>query len=270
LLNYLGERAVPGVEEYADGVYRRALALPHGSAVVGITDGGTESGFAGSLPPGRGYVRCEISLEDLRDLNAAVERCRRLLDLDADPQAVDSLLSTDPLLSPLVARSPGRRIPGCADPHELALRVVLGTRLEIRRARIAAARMVALYGKPLTARVGGITHNFPSAASLAGAHARDLPIPQPGRHSLLTLASALANGDITLDAGTDRDEVGGQLAGLPGIGPAAVARIKMQALGDPDVFIAGSAGLTQRRAQAWRPWRSYAMQYLSWAPSHVR
>lgn len=270
LLHYLGERAVPGVEEFTGVVYRRALTLPHGSAVVSITDGGTESGHGGAQPRDRGYVRCEISLENLRDLTAAIERCRRLLDLDADPQAVDGLLSMDPLLSPLIARSPGRRIPGCVDPHELALRVVLGAGLPLRRARIATAQMVALYGKPLTAQVGGITHTFPSAASLAGAQACDLPLPETRRRSVLALASALANGDVTLDAGADRDEVSKRLGRLPGIGPAAVARIRMYALGDPDAFIAGSGGLAQRRAEPWRPWRSYALQYLCWKPPSAR
>jgi AraC family transcriptional regulator, regulatory protein of adaptative response / DNA-3-methyladenine glycosylase II len=98
LLRFLGDRAVAGVEEFVDGGYRRTLHLPHGVGIVELSDGGD-------------HVRCVFRLEDLRDLGAAVQRSRRLLDLDADPVAVADLLGDDPVLAPLVRRAPGRRFP---------------------------------------------------------------------------------------------------------------------------------------------------------------
>jgi AraC family transcriptional regulator, regulatory protein of adaptative response / DNA-3-methyladenine glycosylase II len=99
LLRFLAARVIPGVEEYADGAYRRALTLPHGGAgIVTLQADMTQT-----------HVRCQLRLEDLRDLNTAVQRCRRLLDLDAGPQAVSDLLGQDQLLGPLVAARPGRR-----------------------------------------------------------------------------------------------------------------------------------------------------------------
>src|SRR5918997_873614 len=89
LLVFLGERAVPGIEEVEGGTYRRTLRLERGGAVVALT-------------PERGGVRLRLRLDDLRDLTAAVARCRRLLDLDADPVAVSSQLGEDALLGPLV------------------------------------------------------------------------------------------------------------------------------------------------------------------------
>ena len=102
LLGFLGERAVPGVESFADGTYQRTLRMPHGAGVVVLSDG-------------EDHVRCILRLEDVRDLGAAVERCRRLLDLDADPIAVSDALGADPLLGPLVRNSPGRRVPRTVD-----------------------------------------------------------------------------------------------------------------------------------------------------------
>ena len=74
-------------------------------------------------------------LDDLRDLAAAVQRCRRLLDLDADPVAVADVLGADPLLAPLVAAAPGRRVPGAVDGLELAVRAVLGQQVSVAGAR---------------------------------------------------------------------------------------------------------------------------------------
>ena len=82
---FLGLRAVPGVESWDGATYSRSLDLPHGGGVIALT-------------PADGAIRCELQLDDWRDLQAAVQRCRRLLDLDADPVAIDEVLSADPLL----------------------------------------------------------------------------------------------------------------------------------------------------------------------------
>ncbi|MBA3328316.1 MAG: DNA-3-methyladenine glycosylase, partial [Solirubrobacterales bacterium] len=109
LLAFLALRAVPGVEELRDGVYRRTLRLAHGHGLAELSDGGE-------------HVSCVLRLADERDLDGAVQRCRRLLDLDADPLAIGARLGADPLLAPLVAAAPGRRVPGHVDGAELATR----------------------------------------------------------------------------------------------------------------------------------------------------
>ncbi len=89
MLGFLAARAIPGVESVADGRYRRTLLLPNGTGIL-------------SVGPGDDYIDCELQLEDLRDLTAAVQRCRRLLDLDADPSAVTAALAdSGPVLGPL-------------------------------------------------------------------------------------------------------------------------------------------------------------------------
>ena len=264
LLRFLGERAVAGIEEWDDGVYRRSVRLPHGSAVV-------------ELEPAAGHVSCRMRLDDVRDLAAAVQRCRRLLDLDADPAAVDAALGADRLLAPLVAGSPGRRVPGHVDGDELAVRAVLGQQVSVAGARTLAARLVARYGKPLTAPYGAITHLFPDSGTLADADPTDLPMPAARRHALLGLTGALAVGDIVLDAGADRDDVEARLLALPGIGSWTTAYVRMRALSDPDVFLPTDLGVRRaleraglaadprsaaELAQRWRPWRSYALCHL--------
>ncbi|WEH37690.1 AlkA N-terminal domain-containing protein [Streptomyces sp. AM 4-1-1] len=237
VFDLFAEETVPLVEEMTgtpgDRVYRRTLRLPYGSGVVAV-----DERSAGA------WLDARIQLTDLRDLTTAVQRLRRLLDLDADPYAVDEALGADPRLAPLVAARPGLRSPGVADPEEFAVRALLG--------RAEAGRLVEAYGKRLDAPCGGLSHVFPEPGALAGAGEE--------RPELRTLASALADGTVRLDAGADRDEAERALLRLPGIGPRAAALIRMRALGDPDVDPDDIPG-----AGAWRPWRSYAVRHLEHA-----
>lgn len=263
---HLVATAVPGVEEYVPetGTYRRALRLPHGHGIV-------------ELVPRVDHVRCRLTLGDLRDLTAAVNRCRRLLDLDADPVAVDAHLAQDAVLAPLVAKAPGRRVPRTVDPAELAMRAVLGQQVSTRSARTHAARLVVACGEPLASPDGGLTHCFPEAAAVAAADPAVLAMPASRARTLRTLAAALADGTLALDESCDRAELTERLVAFPGIGPWTASTIAMRAAGDPDAFLAGDLGVItaarmlelpvdgaalRARAERWRPWRSYAVQYL--------
>ncbi|WP_197367471.1 bifunctional transcriptional activator/DNA repair enzyme AdaA, partial [Streptomyces clavuligerus] len=148
LFGHLAATAVPGVEEWRDGAYRRTLRLPHGHATV-------------ALAPRPGHIACRLALTDPRDLTIAINRCRRLLDLDADPVAVDERLRADPVLRPLVDAAPGRRVPGTVDAAEFAVRAVLGQQVSTAAARTHAARLVRAHGESIMDPEGGLTHLFP-------------------------------------------------------------------------------------------------------------
>ncbi|WP_194163813.1 DNA-3-methyladenine glycosylase 2 family protein [Mycolicibacterium sp. P1-5] len=264
LFGHLAASAVPGVEEFREGAFRRTLRLPHGNAVVGLT-------------PHDDHVQCRLFLEDLRDLTSAIARCRRLLDLDADPEAVVDALSADSDLAALVRKAPGQRIPGTVDEAELALRVVLGQQVSLKAARTHAGRLVAAYGTAVTDPHGGLTHTFPSTAQLADIDPAHLAMPASRRRSVSALIAALSSGELTLNPGCDWDQARQQLLALPGIGPWTAEVVAMRGLGDPDAFPAGDLGvrlaveqldlesdvraLTAHSAR-WRPWRSYAVQHL--------
>jgi AraC family transcriptional regulator of adaptative response / DNA-3-methyladenine glycosylase II len=280
MLGFLAARAIDGVEAVEGGRYRRSLVLPNGAGIVSLDL---------APGPGPGYVECELQLEDLRDLTAAVQRCRRLLDLDADPEAVTSYLAADPVLGPLVLACPGRRSPGHVDGNELALRAVLGQQVSVAAARRLSARLVTAYGKPLERPDGSLTHCFPTAETLAAADPAALPMPRARALALTGLATALASGEASLDPGADRDLAEERLLAMPGIGPWTAAYIRMRALSDPDAFLPGDVGVlgalgrlgavpaatgpaarakaakaAAELAESWRPWRSYAVHHL-WA-----
>ncbi|WP_208827789.1 DNA-3-methyladenine glycosylase 2 family protein [Streptomyces ficellus] len=223
VFDLLVAETVAGVEEVVGPAgartYRRTLRLPYGSGIAAVDE---RSG-------GR-WLDARIHLNDLRDLTAAVQRLRRLFDLDADPYAVAERLGIDPGF--------GLRSPGAAEPEEFAVRALVG--------RAEAGRLVRAYGTPLDVPCGGLTHLFPEPRALTG-HATAGP-----------LAAALATGDLRLDPGADRGEAERVLRALPGVDARTAALIRMRALGDPDVAPEGDAD----RAE-WRPWRSYATRLLA-------
>ena len=264
LLAFVAARAVPGLEEVDDGTFRRTMTLAHGQAVIELT-------------PKDEYVAARLHVADLRDLAVAVSRCRALLDLDADPQAIAALLGADPLLAPLVSRAPGKGVPGAAEGAEIAVRAILGQQVSVASARGAAARIVERLGEPLAQPLGSLTHTFPSVDALAGAGPAVLPVPGARAATIRALAGEIAAGRVALDAGPDRDETRHLLLEIPGIGPWTVEYIAMRALADTDAFPATDLGVLRGLAalgapadakaaralsERWRPWRAYAVMHL--------
>ena len=264
VLLFLGAHAVPGLEEWDGTTFSRVLDLPHGPAVVQLSP----------APDGGAAVTARLRLAELRDLGAAVTRCRRMLDLDADPAAVDEGLGADPALAPLVAGAPGRRVPASPDAPELAIRAVLGQQVSVAGARTLTARVVTAAGIPLPEPVGSLTHAFPRPDALADADLSTVGLTGARRRTVHALAAALADGSVRLDPGADREEASRALLALPGIGPWTSALVGLRGLADPDVWLPGDLALRRSlaalgstdtaAATSWRPWRSYAVLHL-WA-----
>jgi AraC family transcriptional regulator of adaptative response / DNA-3-methyladenine glycosylase II len=244
------------------------------------------------LVPLTDHIRASVTLVDLRDLGTAIARCRRLLDLDADPQAVEEVLMGEPALVPLIKAAPGRRVPRTVDEPEMAIRAVLGQQVSTQAARTHAGRLASAYGSPVADPAGGLSRTFPDATVLADAMGRPgagaAAGPGAGARAGTGAGAGagagartpvLADGKLELGPGSDWKEARAQLSQLPGIGPWTVEITAMRALGDPDAFPIGDLGLRlaaaaadlpsgparlAARSQAWRPWRAYATQYL-WA-----
>ncbi|WP_433649095.1 DNA-3-methyladenine glycosylase 2 family protein [Micromonospora zamorensis] len=285
LLDFLTVRALPGVEEVRDGTYHRGLRLPHGTGEVALT-------------PADGHVAATLRLTDLRDLAPAVARCRRLLDLDADPAAIDGTLAADPTLAPAVAAEPGIRVPRAVDGFEMAVRAIIGQQISVTAAQKTLTRLLAAHepvdhevdeadgdqnpgqphdqrgagGRGGAARAGGL-RGFLSADELLGLPDSGFGMPVGRRETLRGLARAVTDGTVDLAPGVDREEAVRRLLALPGIGPWTANYLAMRAFGDPDILLstdlavrrgAAALGLPDNQqtldgyAERWRPWRSYA------------
>ena len=269
MLRFLAAHLVPGVEQSGPDWYERTLRLPHGPGRARLVLPVSE--------PAAAYVRCRLVVDDLRDVGSAVERCRRLLDADCDPVAVDDELAGDPRMAVLVRKRAGLRVPGGVDGPEIAIRAVLGQQISLAGALTLGGRLVERYGERAEhdPSNGGPARLFPSADVLGAVDPKELPMPRARARALVGMCAALAAGDIPLDRSADRAEVRARMLALPGIGPWTADYVAMRALGDPDVFLATDVGVRRalaglgedpataaRLSQRWRPWRSYGLMHL--------
>ncbi len=233
-----------------------------------------------ALTPADGFVSAVFSLAHLRDLSLAVAKCRHLLNLDSDPEAVDEALGADPLLGPLVKQEPGRRVAGATDGFEIAVRAILGQQVSLGRARTMAGGLVERAGSRLEQPCGPISHTFPepgTLAELAVSEPAAFPMPASRRRALQSLSEAVAGGKLIIDPGSDPAEVEEGLLAIPGVGRWTSSYVAMRAIGDPDAFLPTDLGLRRaasrlglatdpasltRLAERWRPWRAYALAHL--------
>lgn len=185
LFRWFAARAIPGVEELAGDWYARTLRMPGGAASV-------------ALRRNKDHVEAAVTLEALSELPAVISRIRRLLDLDADPVAIDAVLAADARLAPGVRHSPGIRVPGAVDADELLVRTIMGQQISVAAARTQLSRLVAELGEPVpeglqrtraeerpggaarAARTSGAvrTGAGPTARRTAAAAPQDIPTPQ--------------------------------------------------------------------------------------------
>jgi AraC family transcriptional regulator of adaptative response / DNA-3-methyladenine glycosylase II len=266
---FLAMRTIPGVERIDANGYARTMNSEGGIVLVRMqvneADHALELRVRGAAPT----LLFQISTA-----------ARRMFDLSADPSRIASTFSADPLLAPLIKKRPGLRIPGAWDAFECAVRAVLGQQVSVAAARTLAARLVVRTGRALPNEVDGLTHLFPSPADLANANLDGLGITGSRIRALQALARAVAEKQLDFSAGVD--EVIAALTALPGFGAWTAQYIAMRALGEPDAFPTGDLVLRrmasttdkplsirelESRAEAWRPWRGYAVMHL-WAASN--
>ncbi|WP_376768093.1 DNA-3-methyladenine glycosylase family protein [Nonomuraea rhodomycinica] len=255
---FLTARAIPGLETVTAGSYSRAVP-----------------GGVITLTPRPGHIALDVAVDDTRQLARIVARCRRLLDLDADPGAIaDALGQTS--LRPLVEGRPGLRVPGAFDGFELAVRAVVGQQISVAGARTLLGRIVTRAGRP----AGGESPDapgllFPSAGELLEADLQGLGLTGRRVVTLKELATRVADGSLDLDGGQEPAEAVQTLLDVPGIGPWTASYIALRALRDPDAWPTGDLVLTKRMAalgiphdhiERWRPWRAYAALHL-WSSS---
>lgn len=275
LIRFFESHALPGVELVRRGALWRTVVL-----------GGATGWLCVEPAVGEDALLARVGLDRPTSLTTAADRVRALFDLRADPLAIGRHLSLDERLRPPVAASPGRRVPGCWDPFELAVRAILGQEVSVKGGITFARRLVERCGRPLElaapAAEAGLTHAFPDAPALAAADLGGLGLTGMRVRALRGLAEAVAAEPDLLSPGRPLDEAVARLCALPGIGPWTAHYIALRALGEPDAFPAGDLVLRQRlgtkaapiaerelarRAEAWRPWRGYAALWLWGEPS---
>ncbi len=267
LLRWLGLHAVVGVEEVEGHTYRRSLRLPGG---VGLVEVDVE-------PNDRHLLPARFRLESMSDLPQAINRVRRLLDLDADPLVIAADLGTDSVMAALIEATPGLRSPGEVSGTDAAVRAILHQQVSLASARAMTARLVAAHGIALPHPIGTVRSAFPDARVWARADADTLGLPKSRGQAIVNLGAALHAHWVDLSPWADRADAIASIMRVKGIGPWTANVVAAKALADPDAFgandlallrqaeklgLPSTAGELEQHAERWRPWRSYAMHHL--------
>lgn len=270
--DFLAARAIPGIERVDARGYARSVICDDGFATVRVQPLPHEDSLQLSV---RGAVPAALFQISMA--------ARRAFDLGADPALIALAFKSDPLLAPLVRRRPGLRIPGTWDPFECAVRAVIGQGISVAAARTLGARLVLRLGRVIPGGTDGLTHFFPSPAIIASSNVDGLGLSRARAGTLVALARAVIYGG--LDFGAPVEDVMAALASLPGIGEWTAQYVALRSLGDPDALPAPdlvlkyraastsvplTAGALTKRAEAWRPWRSYAVMHLWCSDAETR
>ncbi|MHB1058804.1 MAG: AlkA N-terminal domain-containing protein [Rhodanobacter sp.] len=268
LLAFLRTRALPGVELVDERSYARVFGPADTPGWLRLS----------AWPNGEHALQLQLHCPQPAQLLGVVTTLRRMFDLDANPQAIADTFRHDAVLGPLLARHPGLRLPGGWDGFEIAVRAILGQQISVAAARTLATRIVQRWGEPLPlAPLPGLERLFPTPAALAQADLREIGLTATRAATIGGMAQAVLDGRVDFCADQPLDAFVARWVALPGIGEWTAHYIAMRALSAPDAFPAadlilrreaatdavplGTKALNER-ANAWRPWRAYAVIHL--------
>ena len=272
LLAFLRVRALAGVEVVTDDAYLRTVQLGAFYGWIRVRQRAE-----------RNTLVVELARELVPALPALLGRLRALFDLSARPDVIAARLGGDDLLADALALHPGIRVPGSFDGFELAVRAICGQQISVAAATTLAGRFARAFGEPVATPFDALTHLTPTAARVASASADEiatLGVVGARARSIVALAAEIASGRLVLEPGADPERTIAQLVALPGVGAWTAHYIAMRALRWPDAFpredvvlrktLGGVTGAeAERRAERWRPWRSYATMLLWQGGVHV-
>ncbi len=263
MLAFLGKRSIRGVEVTAARRYRRTVRLErNGKAHAGWIEV--------AQSPRKSALRVTASASLAAAVPALLARVKTFLDLAARPDEIAAALG------PLARAHPGLRLPGAMDGFEVTVRAILGQQVTVAAAATLAGRFAAAFGEPIDTPHEGVTLLFPPASRIAAADASEiasLGIIASRAKAIVALAREVDSGALRLDPLAPVEETLAALERLPGVGPWTAQYVAMRALAWPDAFphpdVAVLKAMGERngrraleRAEAWRPWRSYAVLHL--------
>jgi len=260
---FFATRAVPGLEAVNAETYRRTVRVGERAGVIAVRP-----------VPGAHHLELRVTGPVTPELPAIVERVNRIFDLGCDPLDIAEHLGRDPVLARTTPIRSGPRVPGAWDPFEMAVRGLLGQQVSVKGAVTLTGRLVERFGEPLPEANGGLTRLFPTPETLARKDVASIGIPRSRAATIRAFAKAVVDGRVTLDRYKDLEETVAELTAVPGIGPWTAHYIAMRGLAHPDAFPASDLGLLKAAerwgapakpkaleaiAEAWRPWRAYAV-----------
>jgi AraC family transcriptional regulator of adaptative response / DNA-3-methyladenine glycosylase II len=266
LLEFFARRAIPGIEQIDGESYSRRFALDGVIGSLRVSEISHDDALA-----------LVIDFPRATQIGDIASRVRRMFDLDADIATIHARLGRKAPLRALVRRHPGQRLPGGWDGFEIAVRAVLGQQISVAAARTLASRLVQHFGTEVSLPGGEECHLFPAPCDLVDADLGAIGLTRARVQTLRSMAQALCEGRVDFRREQSLEEFVEKWVQLPGIGAWTAHYIAMRALSHADAFPAADLVLRkavssdgtpvplkqlQAMAEAWRPWRAYAVLHL--------
>ncbi len=271
LIEFLAERAIPGVELVKDRIYSRTVSIRNRNDLycgwISVTN-----------KPKDNSLSVTICCSLLPVLSRILAKIRRLFDLNCDPIEIYNKLSVLNELAPDIC-VPGLRLPGCFEPFEISVRAILGQQITVKAARTLAMRFAHAFGGTIRTPFEELQYLFPDSETICGLEhpiedkLGPLGITSARARSIFVLAKAIETGSLHFTSEADPEAELEKLLKLPGFGPWTVQYIGMRAFSWPDAFPhtdygvkKALANLTEKeilnKSREWMPWRAYAVLNL--------
>jgi AraC family transcriptional regulator, regulatory protein of adaptative response / DNA-3-methyladenine glycosylase II len=266
MLGYLATRAITGVEHVSDRTYRRSIQVDGDPGAIEVTTGGPD------------HLLLTAHLPHWGGLIHVVQQVRRLFNLDADIEAANAALASDPLVGTSVRERQGIRVPGVWDPFEIGVRAIIGQQVSVAGAGTITGRLVERCGATVQGLAQfGITHLFPPPDVLADTDLGALGLTNARIAAIHLFAVAVGDGSVRLDRSLPLEDQVASVTAVTGLGTWTAQYLALR-MGEPDAFPAGDLGLrraiqalagatvtpaeVRAIAERWRPWRAQAAVHL--------
>jgi AraC family transcriptional regulator of adaptative response / DNA-3-methyladenine glycosylase II len=258
ILAFLERRAIPGVESITKRAYLRTVRI------------GKTTGWISVAPSTRrSALRVTVSASLASVIPQLLSRVKHLFDLACHPDEIAATLGA------IAEKHPGLRLPGAVDGFEIAVRAILGQQVTVKAGCTIAARFAKAFGETIETPHPTLTTLFPTPAAIAKLDPSEIArvgIITTRAKAIVALATELDAGRIRLEPSAPVEATVAALEELPGVGPWTAQYIAMRALAWPDAFphpdvavlkaMKRTGAKALAHAEAWRPWRAYAVLHL--------
>jgi AraC family transcriptional regulator of adaptative response / DNA-3-methyladenine glycosylase II len=249
MVAYFAARALPGVEYVSGNTYRRTIVI------------GDDPGVLELYPGSDDHLVLRAHLPHWEELVHVVQRARGIASLDFDLDEPVRHLAQDATIGPLLRARPGLRPPGTWDPFETGVRAIIGRQGTLAGGNTIAGRLVERFGTPVPGLERlGLTHTFPSPATLADADLNGLGLTRSRADGIRSFAQAVAEDAVRLDRSVSLDQLTSSITELGGLGSETAHYVALR-LGEPDAFprrAPYAAAALGELVERWRPWRALA------------
>ncbi|UAA39187.1 DNA-3-methyladenine glycosylase 2 family protein [Paraneptunicella aestuarii] len=246
--DFMALRAIEGVEIVTDDGYQRHFTLP-----VGAESEPVHGTFKAMFNAEERVFDVQIEMNSYRNLGDVIRNIRRVLDLDADSNAIAECMIKAGVPEQTIVQ--GLRLPGVWSVFEAGVRAILGQQVSVKAAISHLSRLTESCGFEIDGKL-----YFPTAQHILDNNLDCLKMPGARKQTLHNLAQYMVDKDKQSSTGLHQVD---DWLSIKGIGPWTVAYAQMRGQSEPDIWLDTDLVIKKQLQQHdicadfAAPWRSY-------------